>query len=79
MLLYFCDVAGGCPIGSVRLVGGLDSTRGSVEVCLNGTDWGTVTDEIWNDFEARVVCRQLGFSSTGQYSSDFYTRIMLTY
>ena len=80
----FCAVAGGCPIGSVRLAGGSDSLRGRVEVCLNGTDWGTVTDDFWNDNDARVVCRQLGFSATGQCSdlvqaSDFHTRSMLTY
>ena len=63
-----CAVAGGCSVGSVRLAGGSDSTRGRVEVCLNGTDWGTVTDDFWNDNDARVVCRQLGFSTAGQCS-----------
>ena len=49
-----------CNKTDVRLVDGDTLADGRVEICLNGV-WGSVCGVQWDDRDARVVCRQLGY------------------
>ncbi|XP_038072278.1 uncharacterized protein LOC119740886 isoform X2 [Patiria miniata] len=56
---------------SVRLVDGESSNEGRVEVFVTGS-WGTVCDDSWGLNDARVICRQLGYSSALQSFASAY-------
>ena len=53
-----------CANGDIRLRGGSTPTEGRVEFCYNN-QWGTVCDDVWSAADAMVVCRQLGYPTSG--------------
>ncbi|XP_033758324.1 scavenger receptor cysteine-rich domain-containing group B protein-like [Pecten maximus] len=46
---------------SVRLTNGDPDYKGRVEI-LHSSFWGTVCGDYWDDLDALVVCRELGYS-----------------
>lgn len=54
-----------CNNGDIRLAGGTTQYEGRVEVCINQI-WGTVCDDFWGAPDARVACRQLGYSESSE-------------
>ena len=45
----------------IRLVDGRNARQGRVEIMYQGI-WGTICDDGWDDTDAGVVCRQMGYS-----------------
>ena len=58
-------VTDNCTTGALRLISGTTANEGRVEICYNN-QWGTVCDDLWSNIDARVVCRQLNYTSLGQ-------------
>ncbi|XP_060072227.1 deleted in malignant brain tumors 1 protein-like [Ylistrum balloti] len=44
----------------IRLRGG-NANEGRVEVSQDGVTWGTVCNDGWSDYNAHVVCREMGY------------------
>ena len=62
--LNIVHISLGCSDGDIRLISISSPLAGRVEVCYDGV-WGTVCSRGWDEADATVACRQLGYSSSG--------------
>ena len=78
MNVTYNNCTGPCLPGELRLVGGIITNEGRVEICLNN-EWCTVCDSSWVNAEAAVVCRQLGYPAQGYKDVAIYlTKTVIT-
>ena len=56
-----------CSNGDLHLADGSAVNEGRVEICYQN-QWGTICDDNWDIFEARIVCSQLGYPSLGTHN-----------
>ena len=59
----------------IRLVGGNSVSEGRVEICFNGV-WGSVCNYRWDDFDATVVCRKLGFQAESKQTKLYFPTVL---
>ena len=57
-----------CDDNDLRLVDGTENWNGRLEICKGGV-WGAICEEKFEDIDAAVACKQLGFSTKSKSSN----------
>ena len=62
-----------CQTGDLQLVGKIDQCylAGRMELCDDEGNWRSVCAGQWNEPDARVACRQMGYSDQGACLQPF--------
>ena len=55
----------------IRLANGRNEKEGRVEIYWNN-QWCTVCDDLWDDIDATVICKQLGYSRGSARASAYF-------
>ena len=62
-VLLASNTTDNCTTGEVRLTDGRTQYEGLVEICYGNT-WRTICPSNWDNSDAQVVCRQLGYNTS---------------
>ena len=62
---FIFDTLALCKGGDIQLAGGSYNNVGRIDLCVNGS-WGTICGNSFDNKDASVACRQLGYSSFGK-------------
>ena len=65
-----------CEDGDIRLVNGYTEYDGQLEVCFD-QKWGTVNGNGWSDPDTQVVCRLLGYETTGTCAYHYVNAVLV--